>query len=49
MKFQDKIFVCKECGARCDVDEFNHEDQCIDCQEWDRFEETEYICKKHEI
>jgi hypothetical protein len=35
------IFVCKECGAKCDHDEINYHNICIDCEkvetEWEGF------------
>ena len=41
------IFVCKECGARCDHDEVTNEDLCFECeqinQEWEVFD-GDWIC-----
>lgn len=30
------IFICKECGARCDHDEITHEEICFECQDWEK-------------
>lgn len=42
------IFVCKECGAKCDHDEINERNICIDCEdvnlEWEAFDEKTWIC-----
>lgn len=42
------IFVCKECGAKCDHDEINEKHICIDCEdvnlEWEAFDEKTWIC-----
>ena len=32
---QNKIFVCKECGAMCDHDEITYEDICFECKDWE--------------
>ena len=48
-KMSDRpIFVCKECGAKCDHDEINDKHICIDCEdvnlEWEAFDEKTWIC-----
>lgn len=41
------IFICKECGARCDHDEVTNEDLCFECEqldeEWEGFD-ADWIC-----
>ena len=41
------IFVCKECGARCDHDEETNEDLCFECEKIDIESEgfdADWIC-----
>mgnify|MGYP001367282522 CR=1 FL=1 len=42
------IFICKECGAKCDHDEINNDNKCIDCEdinlEWENFDDSQWIC-----
>ena len=42
------IFVCKECGAKCDHDEINYQDICFDCEEieteWEGFD-ADWLCR----
>lgn len=41
------IFVCKECGARCDHDEVTNEDLCFECEKIDIESEgfdADWIC-----
>ena len=41
------IFICKECGARCDHDEVTNENLCFECEQIDEELEgfdAEWIC-----
>ena len=41
------IFVCNECGARCDHDEVTNEDLCFECEKIDIESEgfdADWIC-----
>ena len=42
------IFICKECGAKCDHDEINYQHICFECEqvetEWEGFD-ADWLCR----